>query len=538
MSPATPARGDRVAPLLLPLGALAVVLVATPYKSFDLDRYFVPKELVLHLTATVAALILLMTASRRRLGLSLIDTSLTVFLILSAISAAMATNAWLSTRAVAISTSAAAVFWTARTLAGHGYARRLVWAVAAAAAVAAVTALLQAYGVDSPYFSLNRAPGGTFGNRNFVAHVCAIAMPAILYLSLTSRRSAASLAGAACCGVVVAALVLSRSRAAWLALGTSLGLALLIALMFRARWRGRGVGERAATVAIVSAAAIALSILLPNTLEWKSDSPYLDSVRGVVNYKQGSGRGRLVQYANSLRMAVNRPLVGVGPGNWPVAYPRYALRNDPSLDAAGMAANPWPSSDLVAFLSERGAPAFLSLVLVLLLLLLDALSQIRRSRDAEQLFRALALGAAVAATLVVGAFDAVLLLAAPSLLAWMLFGALSSTGRRPVWTISGAPRALLPIVILLIGAGAVLRNALEIRAMSLYAGSSRVAGMEHAAQLDPGSYRVQLRLAQAYIARGSCDRAKAHASRAHDLFPSAPAPRRLLASCGVRERSR
>ena len=59
--------------------------------------------------------------------------------------------------------------------------------------------------------------------------------------------------------------------------------------------------------------------LLPNRLEWKSDSPYLDSAAGLVNYKEGSGRGRLVQYGNSLRMTVAHPLFGVGPGNWPVA---------------------------------------------------------------------------------------------------------------------------------------------------------------------------------------------------------------------------
>src|SRR5438270_405219 len=47
---------DRFALYVLQLGALAVVLAALPYKAFDLDRYFMPKELVLVVCAAVAAI--------------------------------------------------------------------------------------------------------------------------------------------------------------------------------------------------------------------------------------------------------------------------------------------------------------------------------------------------------------------------------------------------------------------------------------------------------------------------------------------------
>ena len=44
----------RVALRVLQAGAIAVVVVAAPYKTFDLDRFFVPKELVLSVTALLA----------------------------------------------------------------------------------------------------------------------------------------------------------------------------------------------------------------------------------------------------------------------------------------------------------------------------------------------------------------------------------------------------------------------------------------------------------------------------------------------------
>ena len=52
----------------------------------------------------------------------------------------------------------------------------------------ALTGLVQAYGlVDTNLASLSRAPGGTFGNRNFMAHLVAIGLPVLLYVALEAR---------------------------------------------------------------------------------------------------------------------------------------------------------------------------------------------------------------------------------------------------------------------------------------------------------------------------------------------------------------
>src|SRR5438270_9459605 len=100
---------DRVALYVLQLGAIAVVLVAMPYKAFDLDRYFVPKELVLHVCAAIGAIRLV--SKRGRLTVRAVDMLLALFLISSVISAAFATNRWAAERALAISLSGAALFW-------------------------------------------------------------------------------------------------------------------------------------------------------------------------------------------------------------------------------------------------------------------------------------------------------------------------------------------------------------------------------------------------------------------------------------------
>jgi len=519
---------------VLSAGAVAVVLAALPFKAFDLDRFFVPKELVLELAAALAALVLL--ARARRLELARVDVLLAAFLGLSALSAAFAPNWWLAGRALALSLAGAAVFWCARAAARAGWRRALVIAFALAAVVAAATALLQAYGVQSQYVSLNRAPGGTLGNRNFVAHLAAIAMPALLLAALGARRAWGALAGAAGVMLGAGALVLSRSRGAWLALLVAAAVVVLAGAARPRAWREAGLARRARLVLGAALAGIAAAVWLPNHLDWRSESPYLDSMRGLVNVREGSGRGRLIQYRNSLRMALAHPVLGVGPGNWGVRYPRFASRDDPSLDDQdGMTSNPWPSSDWVTFLSERGIPALACLTLVLVGIGVGGLLAVAAATSAAELLPALALLGTLAALVVAGAFDAVLLLPVPAFVGWGLLGALSAPARtRSALELDDGRRRWVLALVAAAGLCAAARGGTRIAAMALYLPDGRLARMEQAARLDPGSYRIAIRLAELAARRGRCADVKRWGGRAIALYPEAPEPRRLLAECGVR----
>ncbi|HUQ45538.1 MAG TPA: O-antigen ligase family protein [Gemmatimonadaceae bacterium] len=522
---------ERAALLVLQLGVLAVVLAAAPYKAFDLDRFFVPKELVLHVTALVASVLCLLRA--RRIGLGRVDQLLALFLAVGACSALLASNWWLAGRAVAVSLAGAACFWCARALSRAGLARPLLAACAVAGIVGAVTALLQAYGLTSEFVSLNRAPGGTFGNRNFMAHLCVITMPALVLVATTagSRRAFNWWAGGL--ALVAGALILSRSRAAWLAL--IVGAVVLLPLAVLALRTGRGTLRlgRLLALPVAAVAGSAAALVLPNTLDWRSDSPYMDTAKSVVNYKEGSGRGRLVQYGNSLKMSVRHPLLGVGPGNWAVVYPRFAARNDPSLSDDGMTSNPWPSSDWMTFVSERGIASFVLLALAMIALVADGLRAVRNGRTPEERLAACTLLGTLAILLVVGTFDAVLLLPVPALVAWALVGALASpTRERKAVALPLARRVLALVVITGIGGLAIVRSASQLSAMSIFSTTSRVTRLEQASATDPGSYRIHVRLADGYARRGNCRRAIAHATSARALFPNASQPRRILTACG------
>jgi hypothetical protein len=510
------------------VGAVLAGVLAGTYHSFDLDRFFVPKELVLHLVALLAALPLVVRC--RRLALSGVDLALLGFLGFSAISALLAPNYWLAGRALAVTWSSLVIFWSVTVVAaGHARRERVVVGTLVIAVLAVVcTALLQAYGMDSEHFSLNRAPGGTLGNRNFVAHLAVIAAPLLGVAAVGARRTVASVVATVSLALVSAVLVLSRTRAAWLALAACAVVLLPGVWRARRRWQVAGLRRRLLVNAVVVAVTVVGAAFVPNALDWRSASPYLDSVKNLTDYNSGSGHGRLVQYGNSLRLALRHPVFGVGTGNWSVAYLAAVATDDPSLDLdSGMTANPWPSSDWVAFASERGLPAVILLALAWLLLLADAGRQMLAATDPEAYLRGLALAGVVIASAVVAAFDAVLLLPTPALVVFTAFGALRSAPRH-AWPITRPrTRRALAAAVVAVGVVACTRSALMFDAMRHY----EQGAVSTAVREDPGNYRIQMRLARRAESEGRCDLVNQHAGAAHKLFPHAPGPRGLLAAC-------
>jgi len=505
IAPETPARAQRLTLRVLQLGAIAVVVAASLHRGFDLDRFLVPKEIALHATALLAGLLTLRRSSLSRKndpdagprpasGAFFVDLALLAFVLLSAVSAVFATNPWLGMRALAVSASSYLIFRAARAVP----AQPVLNALAFAAVLAASISLAQAYGVELDLFSPNRSPGGTLGNRNFVGHAAAFGLPVVLLAALRGSRLAPF--GVS---IVMAALVLTRSRGAWLA-AAAVALVFVIGVI-RAR-----VWKRFTLALLFAAAGVVAALLIPNTLRWRSDNPYLESLAGVASYDEGSGRGRLVQYERSLRMAAAHPLLGVGPGNWPVVYPKHAARRDPSLDAnvPGMTHNPWPSSDWIAYISERGFAATLLLGLAFLGLALTAF------RDREDPLRATALLGTIAGAGVTGAFDAVLLLGAPALLVWAALGALTPPTVDPPRSRWGVVAGIVMIIIAAVG---LTRSTAQLVAMELFTRGS----IADAARVDPGNFRAHLRLARGGKRSVRCE----HAAAAHALFPNAQAAR-------------
>jgi O-antigen ligase len=523
--PAPATRAERTALRILQIAAVAIVVAASIRKEFELDRFFIPKEMVLHAASFAAGAFAL--ARSRRLPSTRIDLLLLGALLLSVASVVFTANPWLGARALAITVSSFVLFRTARALNEAGLARPLLAALAFGAVLVAVGSLLQTYGIRTELFSLNRAPGGTLGNRNFVAHAAAFGFPIVLVVALGARRAWGFLAGTLGAAILAGTLLLTRSRAAWLAFATVLVILVLALLVSRALRGELRIWLRLGIIFMIAAGGVAAAVSVPNALNWRSDDPYIDTVRRVAEFDEGSGRGRLIQYRQSLAMAVAHPILGVGPGNWGVEYPQFAARRDPSMSSeGGMTWNPWPSSDWVAWTAERGFAATLLLALVFAAIAVHAFGQLHAAPSANEGLRATALLGILAATAIAGAFDAVLLLALPSFFVWTAVGAMWQPIPPATGTTHGRTWGAVMLALILASGAAAVRSALQLAAIEIHATRDDRAALEIAAKLDPGNYRLRLRLA-----RLGGDEKCTHAVAARDLYPQADAASRLARGC-------
>ena len=514
--------------LFLVTGALAVVLAGVPSNLFDLDRHAFPKEVALHLTALLG--IPLLAWSLPAIRLTVPGWLLVAWLVWSGLSAGFATNYWQAWRAVGISLSGAIVFWMAVRASRGGRAGLVLGGLALAAVVAAATGVAQAHGVEFPLLAESRAPGGTLGNRNFLAHLTVIALPILLLLTVRARSRIGLLLGLLGLVVSMTLVVLTRSRAAWLAAAVSLSCLVLAALIAGRVQRAEPISRGRVRASILAMAlGVVAALVIPNQLEWRSDSPYRDTLGGLVNYQDGSGRGRLIQYRNTLKLVQASPIFGVGPGNWAVEYPTVTTAGDPSFAGASpIPTNPWPSSDWVATLAERGP---IGVLLLLLAGLAMAVSAARRLRDPEgpTAHRAATLLAVLAATAVCGMFDAVLLLAPPTLFFWAASGVLlPDTGpllERPL-----SRRTALLLFPLLVSLVTVTwsRSTAQLVALLEAEDGRDLQAVRRAAFIDPGNFRLQLILAT----RLRCDQARSHGRQALRLYPHHPSAKRAAARCG------
>lgn len=520
---------ERRALRVLQVGAVLVVLAAVTWKTYELDRFFIPKELVLHLTAIGGLIAVRRSLRTPRFGW--VDVLLALHLVLGIASSIFATNHWVALRGLTITASAIGVFLVARAVSAAGLRQRLLGACAIAVVIGCITSLLQTYGVETDFFSINRAPGGTFGNRNFVAHMAAFGLPVVLFVTVSARHAGGWLAGAFGSAILVATLFLTRSRAAWLAAaGALLVLALALLLAPALRRDGR-VWRRTIGIGALGVAGVIAALLVPNTLQWTSANPYLDSMRDVANYEEGSGAGRLVQYRRSLDMAADNALLGVGPGNWAVHYADYAAAGDPSMSGRtpGTTANPWPSSDWVAFVAERGVPATLLLVLAFAAIAVRAMHRLFSTNESAEAMRAAALLAMLLAAVVAGMFDAVLLLALPALLVFVAAGALYEPPESRLGVSARARSVAFGVIAFIVLIGAV-RSAAQLVAMGIHEKTNDATALRAAALVDPGNFRIHVQLARGGSGLGR-DARCGHAHAAHALYPNAAEARRLSNNC-------
>lgn len=115
---------------------------------------------------------------------------------------------------------------------------------------------------------------------------------------------------------IFSVVILNRTRSAWLMI--SFILIFLTVSCFKRHFFSFKILRDFIICGLISL-VIALSI--PNTLRWKSNTPYADSLASITDFTQSSGRDELWKVA--LKIIADNPLFGIGTGKYQVLWQDY-----------------------------------------------------------------------------------------------------------------------------------------------------------------------------------------------------------------------
>ncbi len=494
------------------LCALLVVRLPIRDPAGGFEFLVLPQEFAVGLFA----FLLLALAVWARLSISLdgIAGCLAVLAGVELGSLAQAPNGWVGLRSSGLWLSGLIVFAVGRAVANLARGRLSLTPLLLPVLLLATSVIAEALGLWRGLSNSGHAPGGLLAQRNAASELLVCCLPLVVFAAVKLEQRAVRAAANVLAAATVVALLLSRTRSAWLAL---LALSLL-GLFLAARKTLDPIARRRAAW-LVAGAAVALSLTphLPIRLHWKSATPYRQTLAQLFDRGSGSGAGRLIQYGTTLKMAALHPGLGAGPGNWAGQYPSVAASDDPTMGEGFRPTNRLPNSDHLGFLAERGVLGALALAALGFLL-------VRERGEARWLLRGTLLALAV-----VGALDAVLQWPVPvAVLAWML--GLSSAPAPSTVAMGKVPGILGAVGLALLGISLVMA-ARRTYSFALAANPHGLEDLERAARLDPGEVARRLQLAEAWINNGDCSRARPHLEAALHYAPDSPGVRALRARC-------
>ena len=232
---------------------------------------------------------------------------------------------------------------------------RLLQSVTVSAALVSLIGLLQHLDLFALPVPVISTPGSTFGNRNLGAEAVALSIPFGLgaLVQARSRQQGERRLLAAALVLEVMYLAATRARGAWL--GGLMGV-LTFALTSGKPWPRRtllmalGVSVLALVVAVVPGRSNPRY-----AADAKRFAKAFDVVGTSFDPDSPALRTRLGLWRRSLTMLETHPVVGIGPGNWAVLFPRYA---EPRATIEGvLSANLAPRNahcDLLECLTETG----------------------------------------------------------------------------------------------------------------------------------------------------------------------------------------
>lgn len=216
-------------------------------------------------------------------------------------------------------------------------------------------------------------PSVTFGNKNIAAQFIVLTFP--ITVLLFKKHKWSIVLGSA---LMLAFLYFTHCSAAWVAVASEIG---IIVFVLTVRHRNK-------------AGIVFIAIL------------FLFGAEFIGQKIEGqSGQQRIDVWANTIEMIKDRPIIGYGPGNFKVYYPKYQKYNTGSYDEIFNEKTQIERAhnDFLQFTAEAGLIGFVVL-LTCIVLFFTGITKVLR-KDDDRFYIALCVGVAVAGVMVNSCFS-------------------------------------------------------------------------------------------------------------------------------------
>jgi putative inorganic carbon (hco3(-)) transporter len=267
--------------------------------------------------------------------------------------------------------------------------RRFIWAYVASLIIVVIytTVVHSRYGfsekaghwVMSPFYNDHTAYG----------MILALFIPMMTGLALdgyVSKKQRLLALGALV--VLLMALYLSYSRAAWVSVGFAVGVLILVKLRISFKW------VAIATVALLTIFFTFQFEILDKLEKNKQDASanFIEHIQSISNISSdASNLERINRWQAAIRMFQERPLVGWGPGTYQFEYAPFQRSKEKTIISTNLGDHGNSHSEYIGPLSESGVPGLLSVLFILIAVVYTGLNVYKKSADPQT--RILALSA-------------------------------------------------------------------------------------------------------------------------------------------------
>lgn len=274
----------------------------------------------------------------------------------------------------------AVAFLAARSSLGRPESLRRLFAVAVAAAVlVSAYGLLQQIDADPIWNVLNKGRiFSTLGQANALAAYLVLVLPLALALSVVSGKAGRAVG-------VLAGVTIATALAPTLSRGGYLGVGVAVAVFAACVVRRSSLTRRRVTIGgALLVGVFSLVAFVPPVS--RSAERVVDRVLLTADVSEGSAASHLDLWTVGVRMAVDYPLLGIGPEIYPRLFPRY--RDDvlsPARAAVMARFRPEsPHNVPIAIAVGAGIPALVAYLGIVLLAMRMGWRRMRRAPPPER----------------------------------------------------------------------------------------------------------------------------------------------------------